>query len=44
VLGILAGPIALFALYLLPRGHVVTHHEKRPDPRAALYEVPRKKH
>ena len=44
VLGIIFGPFALFALYLLPKGHVETHHEKKPDPQAALYEVPKKKH
>ena len=44
ILGIIFGPFALFALYLLPKGHVATHHEKKPDPQAALYEVPKKKH
>jgi hypothetical protein len=43
ILGIVIGPFALFALYLLPRGHHVTHHEKKADPQAALYEVPKKK-
>ena len=42
ILGIF-GPFALFALYLLPRGHLETHHDKKADPRAALYEVPKKK-
>jgi hypothetical protein len=44
ILGIVFGPFALFALYLLPRGHVVPPHDKKEDPRAALYEVPKKKH
>ena len=44
ILGIFLGPIALFALYLLPRGHVEGHASKKDDPRAALYEVPKKKH
>jgi len=49
ILGVIFGPFALFALYLLPRGHVVTHHDaKHPstkaDKQAALYEVPKKKH
>lgn len=44
ILGIVFGPFALFALYLLPRGHVEGHGAKKQDPRAALYEVPRKKH
>ena len=44
ILGIIFGPFALFALYLLPKGHVETHHAKKPDPQAALYEVPKKKH
>ena len=45
ILGAILGPIALFALYLLPRGHVESHHHGSPkeDPRAALYEVPKKK-
>ena len=43
VLGIVGGPIALFALYLLPKGHVQSHRAKRADQQAALYEVPRKK-
>jgi hypothetical protein len=44
ILGIILGPLALFALYLLPRGHVESHDAKKADPRAALYEVPKKKH
>jgi hypothetical protein len=43
LLGIPAGPFALFALYLLPRGHVESHHDKKVDKQAALYEVPKKK-
>jgi hypothetical protein len=42
ILGIF-GPFALFALYLLPKGHTVTHHEKAADPRDELYEVHRKR-
>jgi hypothetical protein len=46
VLGIFTGPFALFALYLLPRGHVEHHgsSNKKQDQQAALYEVPKKKH
>ena len=45
VLGVIIGPFALFALYLLPPGHVEgKHHDKKADPQAALYEVPKKKH
>jgi hypothetical protein len=44
ILGIILGPLALFALYLLPRGHVESHGSTKEDPRAALYEVPKKKH
>jgi hypothetical protein len=43
ILGIPFGPFALFALYLLPRGHLETHAKADEDPRAALYEVPKKK-
>jgi multisubunit Na+/H+ antiporter MnhB subunit len=46
ILGIVFGPLALFALYLLPRGHVETHsnaNAKKPTSQAALYEVPKKK-
>jgi hypothetical protein len=42
ILGIIFGPFALFALYLLPPGHVEGSHHKA-DPRAALYEVPKEK-
>jgi hypothetical protein len=52
ILGIIFGPIALMALYVMPRGHRTgaaetetsgepVHHK---DPRADLYEVPKKKH
>jgi hypothetical protein len=46
ILGFIIGPIALFLLYILPRGHLETHGHgaKKEDPRAALYEVPKKKH
>ncbi len=49
ILGVIFGPFALFALYLLPKGHVETHHDpahhdKKADAQAALYEVPKKKH
>jgi hypothetical protein len=45
ILGIFTGPFALFALYLLPRGHVESHGHaaQKQDPRASLYEVPKKK-
>jgi hypothetical protein len=42
-LAVVFGPFALFALYLLPRGHATGGGKKHEDPRAALYEVPRKK-
>ncbi len=52
VLGIIFGPIALMVLYILPKGHHVTPaattssgtHTTHKDPRADLYEVPKKKH
>ena len=49
VLGVIFGPFALFAVYVLPRGHLETHHEKqhpttKANQQAALYEVPKKKH
>ena len=49
ILGIIFGPFALFALYLLPKGHVETHHDPahhntKAEEQAALYEVPKKKH
>jgi hypothetical protein len=44
ILGIFFGPIALFALYVLPHGHLETKSSgKHQDPRASLYEVPKKK-
>jgi len=44
VLGIVFGPIALMALYVLPKGHEPQHGaHKSSDPRADLYEVPHKK-
>jgi predicted cobalt transporter CbtA len=44
ILGFIFGPFALFALYLLPRGHLETPNEaKRPASQASLYEVPKKK-
>jgi hypothetical protein len=44
VLGVIFGPFALFAVFLLPPGHVEGHHDKKVDKQAALYEVPKKKH
>ena len=44
ILGIILGPIALFALYLLPHHHVEgSGSAKKADKQAALYEVPKKK-
>jgi hypothetical protein len=44
ILGIVTGPIALFALYLLPHHHVEgSGSAKKADKQAALYEVPKKK-
>lgn len=44
ILGLVLGPLALFALYVLPRGHVEAKgSSKKQDPQAALYEVPKKK-
>jgi hypothetical protein len=46
ILGIILGPIALFALYVLPKGHVQSHgsaSSKKKDEYAARYEVPKKK-
>jgi hypothetical protein len=44
ILGVVFGPFALFALFLLPRGHVPGNGSgRRPDPREALYEVPKEK-
>ena len=54
ILGVIFGPFALFALYLLPEGpcrnasrpahHDPAHHATKADEQAALYEVPKKKH
>ena len=50
VLAAFFGPIALMILYVLPKGHHVTPaassgaHPAHKDPRADLYEVPKKKH
>ena len=46
ILAIIFGPIALMALYVLPKKQPVgpAAHSKRTDPRDALYEVPKKKH
>jgi hypothetical protein len=45
ILGIIFGPLALFALYLLPKGHLehAGGSKKKQDPYAAKYEVPKKK-
>jgi hypothetical protein len=44
ILGIILGPIALFALYVLPEGHVESKgSSKKQDEYAARYEVPKKK-
>jgi hypothetical protein len=44
ILGIFLGPIALFALYVLPKGHVEGKGSpKKQDEYAARYEVPKKK-
>jgi hypothetical protein len=46
ILGFIFGPFALFALYLLPRGHLETHTStstSKQKSQAALYEVPKKK-
>jgi len=45
ILGVIFGPFALFALYVMPKGHVAHYaHAKKADPRDDLYEVHRKKH
>ena len=46
ILAAIFGPIALMVLYVLPKKQPVGHeaHSKKPDPREALYEVPKKKH
>lgn len=43
ILGIFFGPFALFTLYLLPKGNVTTHQQKKADQRDDLYEVHHKK-
>ena len=44
ILAAIFGPIALMALYVLPKKQPVHEaHSKKPDPREALYEVPKKK-
>ena len=44
ILGIILGPIALFALYLLPHHRVEgSGSARKADKQAALYEVPKKK-
>jgi hypothetical protein len=44
VLGIIFGPIALMVLYVLPRRQPEAGHGSRQeDPRAALYERPKKR-
>jgi hypothetical protein len=47
VLGVIFGPFALFALFLMPSGHVAKADQgkaaRHEDPRAALYEVPKEK-
>jgi hypothetical protein len=42
VLGIIFGPIALMALYILPKQAAKPGHGQQEDPHAALYEKPRK--
>jgi hypothetical protein len=45
ILGIIFGPIALMALYIMPHGHLehAGGSKKKQDPYAAKYEVPKKK-
>jgi hypothetical protein len=44
ILGIILGPIALMALYVLPKHEPKPGHGRsREDPRADLYERPRKR-
>ncbi len=44
ILGVIFGPFALFALYLMPKGHLEHHSETtKADPRDDLYEVHKKK-
>ena len=53
ILGILFGPLALMALYVLPKGHVISDKGSgaqpgtpghKGDTQADLYEVPKKHH
>jgi hypothetical protein len=53
VLGILFGPLALMALYVLPKGNVISDKGRGAEPgtpgrktdkQAELYEVPKKHH
>jgi hypothetical protein len=43
ILGIILGPIALMALYLLPKRQVKAGQGQHDDPRADLYERPKKR-
>jgi hypothetical protein len=43
ILGIILGPIALMALYLLPKREPKAGHGHHEDPRSELYERPRKR-
>jgi hypothetical protein len=43
ILGIILGPIALMALYLLPRREAKAGHGQHEDPRPELYERPKKR-
>jgi hypothetical protein len=46
ILGIFLGPIALFALYVLPKGNLQGQGQgssKKQDEYAARYQVPKKK-
>lgn len=43
ILGLIFGPFALFALYLLPKGNLEQPGGKKADPRDDLYQVPRSK-
>ena len=47
ILALIFGPLALMALYVLPKRHpaAAAHAgKKHEDPQAALYEVPKDKH
>jgi hypothetical protein len=43
ILGVVLGPIALMALYLLPKREPKAGHGQHEDPRAELYERPKKR-